>query len=333
MPHKGVHLLRLAQGVATVKMRIRSAAPVLRQRLRKSSSRLRVSAAQLQHIISSVPALVAYVDAQQRYVYANKLYRQSFAPQQPDITGCTVQDILGPERYAAASPMIKLVLQGQAQSYDVQPFPGVWHMITYQPTHDGEGRVSGYYVLGTDITPIKNHEAELDRLANYDPLTCLPNRRLLFDRLRQALLRAERGGKACAVCLIDLDGFKAINDLLGHSAGDQVLLTIAHNLGEALRAEDTLARLGGDEFVVLLSELESVEECTQILERLLYAASLPLCAAGQLLQTSASIGVSLYPLDRGDPEQLLRHADVSMYLAKHAGKNCYRLFDPQCDCG
>jgi diguanylate cyclase (GGDEF)-like protein len=242
-----------------------------------------------------------------------------------------VQDILGPQRYAAALPMISLALQGQAQSYDVQPFPGVWHMVIYQPTRDAQGRVSGYYVLGTDITPIKNHEAELDRLANYDPLTALPNRRLLFDRLRQALLRADRSANTCAVCLIDLDGFKAVNDLLGHAAGDQVLLTLTQNLGQALRAEDTLARLGGDEFVVLLSGLESVEECTQILQRLLEAARLPLSAGAQLLQTSASIGVSLYPPDKADPDLLLRHADVAMYLAKHGGKNCYRLFDPQCD--
>jgi diguanylate cyclase (GGDEF)-like protein/PAS domain S-box-containing protein len=306
---------------------------LLEQQLRERSAQLRAGEVHLRQIVNSMPALVAYVDAQQRYVYVNQLYKERFAPYRPDIVGSTVQDVLGPERYALASPMINLVLQGQAQSYDVQPFPGVWHMISYQPTYDDLGGVTGYYVMGTDITHIKIHEAELDRVANYDALTGLPNRRLLFDRLRQALLRADRSEKFCAVCFLDLDGFKAINDLLGHAAGDGVLVGMAHNLSETLRADDTLARLGGDEFVALLLELESVEECMLILERMLDAARQPIRAGGQVIQTSASIGVSLYPLDNADPDLLLRHADMAMYRAKHSGKNCYHLFDPQSDYG
>jgi diguanylate cyclase (GGDEF)-like protein/PAS domain S-box-containing protein len=286
---------------------------------------LRVSEVRLQQIINSVPALIAYVDAGQRYVYVNQLYQQRFAPLRSNIIGCTVEDVLGHELYATASPMINLVLQGQAQSYEVQPFPNVWHQIHYFPTLDEQGVVTGYYVLGTDITALKAHEAELDRVANYDPLTGLPNRRLLFDRLRQALLRADRSGKLCAICFLDLDSFKSVNDRLGHGMGDQLLMGVAHNLAEALRAEDTLARLGGDEFVVLLSELDSIDECLLILDRMLEAARQPICIGEHTLQTSASMGVSLYPSDNPDPELLLRQADMAMYRAKQSGKDGYRL--------
>jgi diguanylate cyclase (GGDEF)-like protein len=150
---------------------------------------------------------------------------------------------------------------------------------------------------------------------------------LLTDRLQQALLHAQRSGKLCAVCLLDLDGFKAINDSHGHAVGDQVLVGITAHLKSVLRAEDTLARLGGDEFVLLLCELGSAEDCPQILDRVLQALATPVQADGLLLHTSASIGVSLYPADNADPDTLLRHADQAMYLAKQAGKNRYQLFD------
>lgn len=289
------------------------------------------SEAHLRSVINSVPALIAYIDSDQRYVYANRQYQERFALVRPDLIGCRVADVLGPQLYAVARPHIEQVLQGHAQNYEMHSYPGLWLHVNYLPNVDGDKGVTGYYVLGTDITQIKAHEAELDRVANFDSLTHLPNRRLLSDRLQQALLRSDRSGATTAICFLDLDGFKAINDQLGHAVGDQVLVGVAQHLTTVLRADDTLARLGGDEFVLLLSNLASTSECTHILSRVLEATCRPTLTAAGALSVTASIGVTLYPNDPADPDILLRHADMAMYLAKQAGKNRYQLFDTEID--
>lgn len=175
------------------------------------------------------------------------------------------------------------------------------------------------------------HEKQLERLAHYDALTGVPNRVLLFDRLAQALARAKREQKLLAVCYLDLDGFKPINDRLGHAVGDRVLVEVTRRIREAVREDDTVARLGGDEFVVLLVGLQATEECVGSLQRVLQRVGQAIAIDGQALSLSASIGVALYPDDEEDAETLVRHADQAMYLAKLAGKNRFHLFDPASD--
>ena len=196
---------------------------------------------------------------------------------------------------------------------------------------DATGAVQHYIGLFWDLTQIKSHEAELDHVAHYDPLTGSPNRRLLTTRLEQAIDHAQHSGTTLAVCLLDLDGFKGINDRHGQLAGDQMLIGVADNMKRVLGSDDTLARLGGDEFVLLLSNLASTDDMTQMLERLQHAIGKPVNVGGELLIASASIGVSLYPQDNSTPDALLRHADQAMFLAKESGKNRYQLFDPESD--
>lgn len=303
----------------------------LSQRVKDSTSQLQESQNHLLNVINSVPALITYVDANQHYRYCNEQYRLLFAPDQDDITGQSVRDILGEDRYKIAGPMIAQVLQGQAQNYDWEPFPGVWQLIHYEPHRNEQGAVIGYYVLGTDVTERKAHERELVRVAHYDSLTQLPNRLLLSERLNQAILQSERSQTLCAVCFLDLDGFKIINDQYGHEGGDQLLMGVARHLSGTLRPQDTLARLGGDEFVLLLADLNSPDEYMQILDRVLHTVRQPVHVHGQVISISASIGVALYPDDNADPDTLMRHADQSMYQAKQAGKNRYQLFDPHLD--
>lgn len=167
----------------------------------------------------------------------------------------------------------------------------------------------------------------LEHIAHYDALTHLPNRVLLADRMQQAMARAQRSEQILAVAFLDLDGFKAVNDHHGHAIGDKLLVNIAQQMKSALREGDTLARIGGDEFVVVLTDLQHTSDCEPLLKRLLKAASTPVELDDLLLEVSASIGVTLYPQDGSDADQLLRHADQAMYLAKQAGKNCYRIFD------
>ncbi|MCG5536064.1 putative bifunctional diguanylate cyclase/phosphodiesterase [Ectothiorhodospira mobilis] len=179
------------------------------------------------------------------------------------------------------------------------------------------------------IHRIGTHQAELDRIAHYDALTGVPNRRLLVARLERAVTAARRHGNPLAVCYLDLDGFKTINDRHGHAMGDRLLLEITGRLKDLLRAGDTLGRLGGDEFVILCNRIGSPDRADAALRRVLEAASAPVWLDGLRLQVSASIGVTFCPPDEGDPDHLLRHADQAMYQAKEAGRNRYHRFDPE----
>ncbi|MDY0014125.1 MAG: EAL domain-containing protein [Rhodocyclaceae bacterium] len=200
-------------------------------------------------------------------------------------------------------------------------------LLTISAVKDETGDIFNFVALFTDITPIKAHEAELEHIAHFDALTNLPNRVLLADRLGQALAQCQRRGKSVAVAYLDLDGFKAVNDQYGHDVGDELLVALAHRMKDALRDGDTLARMGGDEFVAVLVDLGEASDCEPVLSRLLKAAATPVHAGGCALEVSASMGVTLYPEDGGDADQLLRHADQAMYVAKQAGKNRYHLFD------
>ena len=179
---------------------------------------------------------------------------------------------------------------------------------------------------------VAEKKTQLERLAHYDPLTGLPNRALLADRMSQAMMQSQRRGQRLAMAFLDLDGFKAINDTHGHAAGDQLLVTLAQRMKEALREGDTLARLGGDEFVAVLLDLDELDDTTLILNRLLTAAAQPVLYGETTLQVSASLGVSFYPqAQMMDADQLMRQADQAMYQAKQAGKNCFRIFDSEQD--
>ena len=200
-------------------------------------------------------------------------------------------------------------------------------MQTISTVRDRAGKPIHYVGLFTDITQLKEHQQQLEYSAHYDALTRLPNRVLLADRLKQGLARSQRNNSSLAVLYIDLDGFKGVNDNHGHEMGDQLLITIAHRWSEVLREGDTLARIGGDEFIVILVDLVNTNDYEMILQRLLQAATEPVSLNDQLLRVSASIGVTLYPQDGPDADQLMRHADQAMYLAKQAGKNCFHVFD------
>ncbi len=189
------------------------------------------------------------------------------------------------------------------------------------------GKYSGRVWYFRDITERKQHEDELHHVANHDMVTGLPNRRLLSDRLEQAIARTQRSGKMLAVCYLDLDNFKPINDEHGHDIGDQLLINITQHIKSVLRADDTLARLGGDEFVLLFNEIECIDDVYTILDRLLESVCAQVRVKNLSFKLSASIGVALYPEDNVDPDTLLRHADHAMYIAKADGKNRYHVFD------
>jgi diguanylate cyclase (GGDEF)-like protein/PAS domain S-box-containing protein len=200
-------------------------------------------------------------------------------------------------------------------------------LLSISAVHDAAGELTNYVAVFADISRLKAQERQLRQMAYYDALTDLPNRALLADRLVQGIQQTRRTQTLMAVCYLDLDGFKTVNDSLGHDAGDRLLVEMATRLKATLRGGDTVARLGGDEFVLLLVGLESIEECRLALERLLNAIAQPILIEDQPVVVSASIGVALFPQDDSDADTLMRHADQAMYQAKQSGKNRYHIFD------
>lgn len=194
-----------------------------------------------------------------------------------------------------------------------------------------DGRIGHYVGIFSDITRLKEHECQLEQMAHYDALTRLPNRVLLARRLGQALAAARQSGGMLAVAYLDLDGFKPVNDTLGHEAGDLLLMAVSDRLKHCMRDGETVARLGGDEFVILLSELDSTEDCCRTMDLIIGILCEPYRICEEDIRISASIGVSLFPMDDSDPDTLMRHADQAMYTAKQSGRNRYHIFNPDHD--
>jgi diguanylate cyclase (GGDEF)-like protein/PAS domain S-box-containing protein len=198
--------------------------------------------------------------------------------------------------------------------------------IFYSEIHLNSFELSGkIYVLAIirDISDRKEAEEKLLHQANFDPLTGLPNRLLAFDRITQAIKRADRSSKKVALMFIDVDQFKKVNDTLGHAQGDKLLIEVGKRLLTCVREVDTLARLGGDEFLIVMSSIIDIMETNAVAERILYALSQPYFFEKREIYLSASIGITSYPEDSEDPQTLLRNADTAMYLAKDSGRNTF----------
>ena len=198
-----------------------------------------------------------------------------------------------------------------------------WIAARGKVVYAGNGAPERVIGVSQNVTERKRQEDEVRYLAYHDTLTGLPNRRLLEDRLRQAVFAAERRGARVAVIAIDLDHFKAVNDSLGHKAGDTVLREVANRLAGCVRKADTLARQGGDEFVIVIPDLGPEADCAVVAEKILRTLEQQIAVDGQAFSIGASIGISLFPGDSADGEALLRNADSAMYRAKELGRNNY----------
>jgi diguanylate cyclase (GGDEF)-like protein len=230
---------------------------------------------------------------------------------------------------------------------DVLKVPGLHPPLEFRaPYRDGSWRdlehvannllddpaVRGVVITSRDVTERKVLEEQLRHQAFRDPLTGRPNRALFIDRLEHALALAHRRGTKVAVLFIDLDNFKAINDSLGHKAGDQLLRVVAERLMDCVRPEDTAARLGGDEFTILVEGVASVGDVAPIAERIAEILQSPFDLEEQEVFATASTGIALNsPTQEEESADLLRHADLAMYRAKHRGKARYKVFEPGMD--
>lgn len=198
--------------------------------------------------------------------------------------------------------------------------------VSVSPIRDETGAIVGMASIARDITPRKKAEAQVLRLAYFDPLTDLPNRLLFQDRLNQALALARRQIRLVAVHFFDLDHFKDINDSLGHAVGDALLKAVGERLKCSIRASDSVARLGGDEFAILQTDLAGKDGAATLAGRLIEITSKPIAIEQQEVRISASIGIAVFPSDGSRGDQLLQNADTAMYRAKQEGRNRYRFY-------
>ena len=255
-----------------------------------------------------------------------------------EMTGYAADDVLGKnprllssgrhsaEFYAAMWQAINRDDKWQGEVWNSRKngevFP-VWVRVSV--CRDMAGSICNYVGIATDISERLSAQESIRQLAYFDPLTQIPNRRMLQDRVGQALASAEREGKQSALLFIDLDQFKTINDSLGHSAGDQLLIEVAKRLLGCVRRMDTVARLGGDEYVVLLTEV-TLEGASEVARKILDVVARPFQFDEHELGVTPSLGISIFPQDGCDFETLLKHADTAMYRAKDAGRNAYQFF-------
>lgn len=258
------------------------------------------------------------------------------------VTGYTAEEVIG------KSPRILLDSRQGMESYQAMRHQlkkkGSWRgpiwkrrkdgaihskWLDIRTLHDQDNQLTHHIAIFSDIAHRKATEDQLEFLAYHDPLTRLPNRLLLRDRLEQAVAVAMREDTLVALLFIDLDQFKNVNDTLGHETGDQLLLDVAERLGNGVRDTDTICRLGGDEFVILLTNLHDMDTATTVAQKILDHLADPFAIGTHALNISASIGISLYPDDGTDFDILLRLADTAMYHAKDCGRNTYRFYTEQ----
>lgn len=204
-----------------------------------------------------------------------------------------------------------------------------WEYTHISPVSNENGQVTHYLIIKNDITERKAQEQKIIHQAHFDSLTELPNRSLAMDRLAQGVVKASRNDDVLVLMFIDLDGFKNVNDSLGHDIGDELLIHASSRLSDAVRNTDTVARLGGDEFLIIMEGLVSRRGCLPVLNKIKDSFSHPFNIGNNELRVTPSIGISLYPDDGQDGDVLLRNADLAMYQAKEAGRNTHHFFNQE----
>ncbi|MEQ1556487.1 MAG: diguanylate cyclase, partial [Gallionella sp.] len=226
--------------------------------------------------------------------------------------------------------MWREILQGKPWSGDVlnrRRDGAAYHVLqSITPLQNAQGEVQNFLCVQQDVSEKKELERKIEYLAYHDVLTGLPNRALFNDRMRQTVSQARRDKAGFALCFVDLDGFKAINDTHGHAAGDQLLKQVASRLRVCVREVDTVARLGGDEFVILLRDANAETALAQIAQKIIEQLARAFELSVGAVNISASIGLSRYPSDASSADKLMRCADEAMYRAKHSGKNRYVFY-------
>jgi diguanylate cyclase (GGDEF)-like protein/PAS domain S-box-containing protein len=313
--------------------RAKRAASTERQRaLEESEARFRA-------LVHNSSDIITVIDREGRLSYVSPSATRGLGRQAAELVGLPlrsiIEDAVHPEDAGAFERFLDAVAANppdrvEFTEYRIRADGGDWRFMESSATNSmDDPYVCGIVITSRDISRRKSLEEQLRHQAFHDSLTHLPNRALFLDRLQLALARRSIADTGLAVLLIDLDGFKQVNDTLGHDAGDQLLIEVADRLTQCLRPADSVSRLGGDEFAVLVDDLKGGQDAAFVSERMLDALMMPFVLAGREIFVRASIGIVLTDASERSADDLLRDADVAMYVAKSEGGNHARVFEPQ----
>lgn len=317
----------LTQAFARMRDKISEREEVMEAEIRRKTAHIQLA----QSVIDHTAEGVAVCDAAACFISVNPAFTH--------ITGYTAEEVTGQSTRLLKSDHHDPVFY--QNMWETLLRTGTWQGEVWNRRKNGEAYLewltinkvrnsdsdAAYVCVFSDITELQRKDERIRHLAYHDALTGLPNRMLLQDRLKHAIVRATRDGMRLAVMFIDLDRFKQVNDTLGHEAGDRLLVATSQRLGDKLRASDTVARIGGDEFVILLEQIGPTANVDELANALIATVSEPLELHGEKVQVGASIGIALYPNDGEDVHALMKHADIAMYAAKTAGRNTSRYFN------
>lgn len=295
--------------------------------LKESTRRLEASERSLRTITNNLPVLIGYIDNDERYSFANATYAEWFDLPPEGILGRTMREVMGEGFYLEHQHLLQRNRAGETVQFEMS-IPVRDGMRTVEVTripdiHDGV--FNGVYVLGADITAVRQHQEELSKLARIDTLTGLPNRRAYQERLEAAVQRGQRSGLGIALMFLDVDHFKQVNDTLGHAAGDAVLAEFAQRVKDAVRVTDTVCRLAGDEFTVILEGLRSPQEASLVAAKILKAFERPFGLEGGERAVSTSVGVAYAREYAASMVELSAEADKALYVAKSHGRRRFEV--------
>jgi diguanylate cyclase (GGDEF)-like protein/PAS domain S-box-containing protein len=299
-----------------------------------ASDALRDSEARYRTVVEEVREIIFQVDREGRWVLLNRAWEELTGHRVADAVGQSVMGFIHPDDRELSAALMQPVLESELKEYRHElrlvgsAATDVWVEAHARPIYDDAGRFSGISGTLTDITARRKLEERLVAQAFHDDLTGLANRALFKDRVEHALTRQLRGRRLVGLMFLDLDRFKTVNDSLGHTVGDGLLVAIAHRLHAALRPEDTIARLGGDEFGILVEDVSTPHGVLELAERISATFDTPFQLDDREITIRSSIGVVLASVGHRTADDLLRDADVAMYRAKVSGRGSYALFEP-----
>jgi diguanylate cyclase (GGDEF)-like protein/PAS domain S-box-containing protein len=293
---------------------------------------LRDSHERLAQIIDTVPAMISAADRDGRCIFINARHAEAHGVSSTEVAGKSAEAILGKGRAQRSRKLDTLVFETQKplpsfeEDFVAQDGKGHVLLTTKSPIRDLAGEIVSVLTTSLDITDRKRAERHLLHLAHHDSLTDLPNRALLTQKLATEIDYARAVGGSLALHFLDLDHFKGINDVLGHSVGDRLLTVVGRELRRAVRETDIVARLGGDEFAILQTRIDGPDDAADLARRIVEVTSRAVEIDGKELQATGSIGVTLFPTDGDEPDELLKNADLAMYQAKADGGRGFRFY-------
>jgi len=303
--------------------------------MREAEEALRKSEARFRSTFDDASVAMALMDIEGRYLRVNAAYSQLLGYSESELLKLHSVDVTHPSDRHLHLPYAQRLVTGEIDSFELEKRyldrdgEVVWAILSLSRVRGSDENQPYFLAQMQDITERKRLEAQLRHDALHDTLTGLPNRALLLDRLEQSLVHAQRHGGSIGVLFLDLDDFKVVNDSLGHGEGDRLLVDAATRIASCIRAGDTVSRFGGDEFAILLPDITDFSGAVEVAERISRAFEAPFRLAGRDITITISTGIAISESGNDTSEDLLRHADVAMYRAKHLGKNRHDVFDAE----